>query len=126
MEAPRKGRQTPTKSIILTYTETCGQEAIELYNSSGRTVQEWQELLIYVILATNEATESKKFPPLWMKLRREGFFDIILMQNHANRFAFLRGKKCGNKKEKVQKPLRLFGFVLFRKWLNFVFELNRY
>ena len=54
MEEPRKGRQTPTKSIILPYTETYGQEAIELYNSSGRTAQEWQELLTYDILAVNE------------------------------------------------------------------------
>lgn len=54
MSEPRKGRQTPTKSIILPYTETIGQEAIELYNSSGRTAQEWQELLIYDIMAVNE------------------------------------------------------------------------
>ena len=54
MSEPRKGRQTPTKSIILPYTETRGQEAIELYNSSGRTAQEWQELLIYDIMAVNE------------------------------------------------------------------------
>lgn len=54
MSEPRKGRQTPTKSIILPYTETRGQEAIEAYNSSGRTAQEWQELLIYDIMAVNE------------------------------------------------------------------------
>lgn len=54
MSEPRKGRQTPTKSIILPYTDTRGQEAIELYNSSGRTAQEWQELLIYDIMAVNE------------------------------------------------------------------------
>ena len=50
----RKGRQTPTKSIVLPYTRTRGAEAIELYNSSGRTAQEWQELLIYDIMAVNE------------------------------------------------------------------------
>lgn len=49
----RKGRQTPTKSIILPYTETKGQEAIERYNSSGRTAQEWQELMVYDIMAVN-------------------------------------------------------------------------
>ena len=54
MSEPRKGRQTPTKSIILPYTETRGQEAIEIYNSSGRTAQEWQELLTYDIMAVNE------------------------------------------------------------------------
>lgn len=54
MKKPRIGRQTPTKSIILPYTETRGQEAIDLYNSSGRTAQEWQELLIFDILAINK------------------------------------------------------------------------
>ena len=54
MSEPRKGRQTPTKSIILPYIETRGQEAIEIYNRSGRTAQEWQELLIYDIMAVNE------------------------------------------------------------------------
>lgn len=50
----RKGRQTPTKSIVLPYTQTRGNEAIDLYNSSGRTAQEWQELLIYDIMAVTE------------------------------------------------------------------------
>ena len=50
----RRGRQRPTKSITLPYTETHGQESINLYNSTGRTAQEWQELLMYDILAVNE------------------------------------------------------------------------
>lgn len=54
MTESRIGRQTPTKSIVLPYTETRGQEAIDLYNGSGRTAQPWQELLIYDILAVNE------------------------------------------------------------------------
>ncbi len=54
MTESRIGRQTPTKSIVLPYIETRGQEAIDLYNGSGRTAQPWQELLIYDILAVNE------------------------------------------------------------------------
>ena len=54
MAEPRKGRQTPTQSVTLPYSKTKGQEAIELYNSTGRTAQEWQELLLYDILAYNE------------------------------------------------------------------------
>ena len=46
MSEPRKGRQTPTKSVVLPYRETLGQEAIDLYNSTGRIAQEWQELLM--------------------------------------------------------------------------------
>lgn len=54
MADTRKGRQTPTQSVTLTYLESMGQEAIEFYNSTGRTAQEWQELLTYDILAVNE------------------------------------------------------------------------
>lgn len=54
MDAPKKGRQTPTQSVVLPYAKTYGQEAIDLYNSTGRTAQEWQELLSYDILAVNE------------------------------------------------------------------------
>lgn len=54
MSEPRLGRQTPTRSVSLPYTDTHGQQAIDLYNSTGRTAQEWQELLMYDILAVNE------------------------------------------------------------------------
>lgn len=46
-ENVRKGRQTPTQSIILLYADSHGQEAVDLYNSSGRTAQEWQQLLVF-------------------------------------------------------------------------------
>lgn len=54
MAEKRKGRQTPTQSVVLPYYETTGQEAIDAYNSSGRTAIEWQELMINDILAVNE------------------------------------------------------------------------
>ncbi len=41
------GRQTPTCSRILPYVKTLGGEAVEMYNNSGRTAMQWQELLIY-------------------------------------------------------------------------------
>lgn len=50
----RKGRQTPTQSVVLPYSSTYGAEAIDIYNSTGRTAQEWQELLLSDILAVNE------------------------------------------------------------------------
>ena len=55
MPKVRKGRQTPTKSIVLPYAETRGQEAIDLYNGSGRTAQEWQEALI--LMKTHQMIE---------------------------------------------------------------------
>lgn len=54
MAEPRKGRQTPTQSVVSPYFDTKGQEAIDSYNESGRTAQEWQELLLSDILATNK------------------------------------------------------------------------
>lgn len=54
MTEPRKGRQTPTQSVVLPYEQTKGQEAIELYNSTGRMAQPWQELLLADILAFND------------------------------------------------------------------------
>jgi phage terminase large subunit-like protein len=50
----RRGRQTPTQSVVLPYSQTRGKEAVDLYNSTGRTAQEWQELLLYDILAYND------------------------------------------------------------------------
>lgn len=54
MEAKRLGRQTPTTSLILPYDKTKGSEAVELYNQTTRTAREWQELLIYDIMAHDD------------------------------------------------------------------------
>ena len=80
MSEPRKGRQTPTKSIILPYTDTRGQEAIEIYNSSGRTAQEWQELLTYDIMAVNE-------DGLWVHTK---FGEEIPRRNGKNEVVLIR------------------------------------
>lgn len=54
MEPKRIGRQTPTTSLVLPYSQTKGQEAIELYNQTGRTAREWQEIMIYDIMAFDD------------------------------------------------------------------------
>ena len=54
MSETRLGRQTPTKSRILPYSETKGSEAIKLYNSSNRTAQEWQELMMSDMMAVDK------------------------------------------------------------------------
>ena len=76
----RKGRQTPTQSVVLPYFETKGQEAIDLYNESGRIAQEWQELLISDMLAVNEEG-------LWVHTkfgysvsRRNGKNEVVVMR----------------------------------------------
>lgn len=50
----RYGRQTPTTSVILPYKTTFGQEAIDLYERSGRTAFPWQVQLEYDIMAVND------------------------------------------------------------------------
>lgn len=80
MTEQRIGRQTPTRSVILPYTHTHGASAIELYNSTGRTAKEWQELLLYDLLAVND-------DGLWVHTkfgysvpRRNGKNEIITMR----------------------------------------------
>ena len=50
----RQGRQTPTVSVILPYSDTLGQEAVELYNATEKNALEWQEALCYDIMAVNK------------------------------------------------------------------------
>ena len=49
----RVGRQPPTVSVILPYTETRGPEAIELFNSSEKSILPWQDALTYDIMAVD-------------------------------------------------------------------------
>ena len=64
MEA-RIGRQTPTTSVVLPYEETFGDEAIRLYESTGRKAQEWQKLLIYDIMETPRGLLSPEDDLAW-------------------------------------------------------------
>ena len=50
----RVGRQTPTVSVVLPYTDTKGLEAVELYNLSEKSMLEWQEALTCDIMAVND------------------------------------------------------------------------
>lgn len=52
MEA-RRGRQTPTTRVVLPYNNTIGQEAVDLYQKTDRTAQEWQVNLLRDIMAQN-------------------------------------------------------------------------
>lgn len=53
MAETRKGRQTPTAAKILPYQKSYGKEAVALYAETGRTAQQWQQLLLEDILAVN-------------------------------------------------------------------------
>lgn len=79
MEA-RHGRQTPTQSVVLPYTHSAGEEAVEVYSRTGRTAQEWQARQMEDILALND-------DGLWTHVkygfsvpRRNGKSEIMLMR----------------------------------------------
>jgi phage terminase large subunit-like protein len=76
----RIGRQTPTQSVVLPYEKTIGREAVKLYSLLGKIAQEWQELLLYDIMAVNAAG-------LWVHTkfgyslpRRNGKSEILTMR----------------------------------------------
>ena len=54
MTTNKFGRQTPTQSVILPYKKTRGAEAVELYNKGSHKMLEWQEALLYDIMAIND------------------------------------------------------------------------
>lgn len=49
----RLGNQTPTQSVILPYTESRYQTAIERYERTGRECYEWQKNLLKPMMATD-------------------------------------------------------------------------
>lgn len=60
MVEKRKGRQTPIQSPVFPYQTTKGLEAVELYNCSGRTALEWQELLCSDIMTSGSICFKKE------------------------------------------------------------------
>lgn len=50
----RVGRQEPTVSVTLPYTNSKGQEAIDLYNQSDKKMLPWQESRTYDIMAVDD------------------------------------------------------------------------
>ncbi len=79
-QSRKKGRQTPTQSLILPYNTTYGAQAVELYNSTGRNAQEWQELLLYDILAVNEEGLWTHTKFGYSVPRRNGKNEIVAMR----------------------------------------------
>lgn len=79
-EEIRKGRQTPTVSRILPYEDSKGAEAIDLYNQTGRTAQEWQERMIEDIMAVNADGLWVHMKAGWSIPRRNGKSEILIMR----------------------------------------------
>lgn len=79
MEA-RIGRQTPTTSVVLPYDTSWGGQAVELYESTKRTAQEWQKLLVYDIMArtTDDLWTHSKFG--YAIPRRNGKNEVVAIR----------------------------------------------
>lgn len=118
MEEKRRGRQTPTCSVVLPYTQSLGSEAVELYNRSGRTAQEWQALMIEDIMAVDEHGKWLHMKFAWSVPRRNGKSEILIMRAlyallHDDRILYTahRAATSHNAWEKVCMLLGKAGFV---------------
>ncbi|MBR0485894.1 MAG: terminase [Oscillospiraceae bacterium] len=80
MAETRLGRQTPTVSSVLPYTDSKGLEAVQLYNSSGRTAQDWQSLLLEDIMAVNDDGLWVHMKFGWSVPRRNGKSEILIIR----------------------------------------------
>lgn len=73
------GSQTPTKSVILDYDKTLGNEAVELYEKTGRKPYPWQEKLINDLFSLNDEDlwTHSKFG--YAVPRRNGKTEVVYM-----------------------------------------------
>ena len=81
MSDKRVGRQEPTLSVVLPYTQSLGAEAVEIYNRSGRTSMPWQELMLEDIMALNDDGQWKHMKFGWSIPRRNGKSEILIMRS---------------------------------------------
>lgn len=87
----RIGEQTPTKSLILPYDESMGDEAVELYEKSGRTAFDWQRFIVNAILAKNKEG-------LWTHMN---FGYSVPRQNGKNEIVAIRERKGLEEGERI-------------------------
>lgn len=118
VETKRLGRQTPTISVILTYTDTLGGEAIEMYDRSNRNSMEWQQRLIYDIMAVNDEGLFIHMKFGYSVPRRNGKSEILIMRatwgvTHERRVLYTahRTTTSHNAWEKCVTQLTADGYV---------------
>lgn len=80
MADERIGRQTPTVSVVLPYEETRGGEAVLLYNQSSKKALEWQELMMYDIMAVNGDNTWRHMKFGWSVPRQNGKSELLIMR----------------------------------------------
>lgn len=117
MEEKRIGRQSPTVSVVLPYTNSLGTEAAEIYNRSGRTAQPWQELLLEDIMALTPEGLWLHMKFGWSIPRRNGKSELLIMRSihavsHGQRVLYTahRTTTSHNAWEKIIERLSKAGF----------------
>lgn len=76
----RTGRQEPTVSFVLPYTETRGTKAVKLYELTGKTALEWQKGIVYDLLAVNSDGKWVHTRCGYAVPRQNGKGEILLMR----------------------------------------------
>lgn len=85
------GEQTPSKSVILPYESSLGEQAIKTYEESGREAYEWQEFLTNAMFAQNA-------DGLWTHMK---FGYSIPRQNGKNEVVAIREFEGLKKDERI-------------------------
>lgn len=118
MSDKRLGRQTPTTSVILPYSESRGTEATAVYNRSGRTAQPWQQLMLEDIMAVNDDGLWMHMKFGWSLPRRNGKSELLIMRamygvSNGERVLYTahRTTTSHNAWEKVIERLAKAGYV---------------
>ena len=91
VETVRIGEQTPTRSLILPYDFSDGEEAIASYEKSGREAFDWQRFIIDAIMAKNN-------DGLWTHMN---FGYSVPRQNGKNEIVAIRELRAIENGEKV-------------------------
>lgn len=117
MSEIRLGKQTPTLSVVLSYTESLGPAAVDIYNRSGREAQPWQELMLEDIMAVNADGLWVHMKFGWSIPRRNGKSEILIMRamygvSHDERVLYTahRTTTSHNAWEKVIERLSKAGY----------------
>lgn len=79
-EEKRKGRQTPTTSVVLPYKKTYGGEALKLYRESGRKPRPWQKALTNDILAVDKRKQFVHTKYGYEIPRRNGKGEVLVIR----------------------------------------------
>lgn len=80
MTEKRIGRQSPTTSFILPYQKTHGADAVGIYELSGRRALEWQQALIYDIMAVDSEGKWLHSKFGYSVPRRNGKGEVIIIR----------------------------------------------